>query len=85
MKRIIKNLTFQVLALPEGESAIVELLDDSDSDIGHIILDAKNDLHLVIFPENEAIQLSETQLRDAFDFARKNLFNVDYGAYEIEK
>jgi hypothetical protein len=78
--RTIQNLTLQVLAPPEGAAALVELLDDSENDIGHIILDANSDLHLVVLPDERAIQLSEAQIREAFEFARRNLFKVDYGA-----
>lgn len=77
-KRTIQNLTYQVLAPPRGDAAIVELLDDGENDIGHVTLDAKNDLHLVIFPDERPIQLSEAQIREAFKFAHHNLFNVDY-------
>jgi hypothetical protein len=79
-KRTIGNLTFQVLAAPGGDSAIVEVLDDSENDIGYITVDTKNDLHLVVFPDKRAIQLSEAQIREAFEFARQNLFNVNYRA-----
>ena len=84
-KKTIENLTFQVLAPSEGDAAIVELLDDSENDIGHVTLDAQNDLHLVIFGDEQAIQLAESQINEAFEFARRNLFNVDYGAYDESK
>jgi hypothetical protein len=78
--RIVQKIKYQILAPPEGESAIVELLDEMENDIGHIVLDAQNGLHLIIFGDEQTIQIPESQIREAFDFARRNLFNVDYGS-----
>jgi hypothetical protein len=81
-KRIVQKIKYQILAPPEGEAAIVELLDEMRNDIGHIVLDAKNGIHLIIFGDEQALQIPESQIREAFEFAHRNLFNVDYGSYD---
>ncbi|MDP5309205.1 hypothetical protein, partial [Paracoccus spongiarum] len=75
-KNLLKNLRFNILYPPEGDSSVLEVSADDVGDFLHVILGADGTL-IFSFLSNREVNINTDQISTITDVARQNLSLTD--------
>ena len=76
-KALVQGISMRTLAIPEGNSAIVEVVDEYDNDIIHVTVREDGDYMVEFQGDPNGLAVLYSDIEKIIDFARRNIEYVE--------